>query len=80
MKYITIIFTILLVGCTTKLERVEVPVYSCPKPDIPEKQVLPVDKITDTTSDMEVLKAYGQSIDMLRLENESLRTILKSYN
>lgn len=64
----------------SKIEKVEVPIFSCPRPDIPNKPDLEIDKITRTSTDSEVLKAYGETIDQLELYSESLLRELEGYN
>ena len=82
MKYLFIFCLAILTGCTQKpeIQVVKVPVYSCPMVDIPKKPKLDLEKITNDSSDVIVLKSYGRSIDQLINFQNNLLDILKKQN
>lgn len=83
MKTLLICLSFLIMGCSSKLpkvEKVEVPVWSCPKPVIPAKPDLEIYHLSETSTTKDTLRAYGRSLDLLLIENESLRHQLQQYN
>ena len=68
-------------GCAnqTKFQKVEVPVYSCPTPILPTKPDLSIYKINEKTTDQEVLRLYGHTIDQLPIYTDSLYKQLENY-
>lgn len=70
-----------LTGCATKtkIQKVEVPVYSCPSPILPQKPELSIYKINEKTTDQEVLRLYGHTVDQLLIYTDSLYEQLKNY-
>nr|DAP65265.1 MAG TPA: outer membrane protein assembly factor [Caudoviricetes sp.] len=70
-----------LSGCATqtKIQKVEVPVYSCPSPILPTKPDLSIYKINEKTTDQEVLRLYGHTVDQLLIYTDSLYKQLENY-
>lgn len=74
-----------LSGCSSKdseikIERVEVPVYSCPIIDIPERPILALERISKASKDAEVMKAYGRTVDQLLNYSDVLIGVIKKQN
>lgn len=81
-RLILSIFIILsLSGCATKtkIQKVEVPIYSCPSPILPQKPDLSIYKINEKTTDQEVLRMYGHTVDQLLIYTDSLYKQLENY-
>lgn len=82
IKSLAIIGIILsTVGCSTtpKISKVEVPIYSCPSPIIPTKPDLDLYKINEKTTDQDVLRYYGHTVDQLLIYSDSLYKQLEQY-
>lgn len=81
---------IILTGCTSPqirevevIKEVQVPVYKCPKPIIPERfysDKLSIEKIDDKSTDSEVLSKIGITIEELLYQREYLLRQLEQYN
>lgn len=68
-----------LVACSSQPKVVEVPVYSCPAPDIIPKPSLETDRITESSTVPQVLRAYGKDIPVLKSYSTALEEQLKVY-
>lgn len=84
IKKLLIIFTVFgLVACSApskpKIEKVEVPVYSCPTPILPSKPELAIYQIDEKTTDQDVLRYYGHTVDQLLIYTDSLYKQLEQY-
>ena len=74
-----VITSAMLVACSSQPKVVEVPVYSCPAPDIIPKPSLETDRITESSTVPQVLRAYGKDIPVLKSYSKALEEQLKVY-
>lgn len=81
-KLLLIPLMFMIVACTnTKaIEKVEVPVYADLKITIPEEPDLAIYQITNNSTNSEVLRAYGETVDQLLIYSRSLSKLLKTYS
>lgn len=82
MKKLLIFIPFILLGCTSKpkIELVHVPVYHQVKLELPSKPNLAIENITNKSQDLDVLKAYGRSIDQLINYSNTLVDIILKNN
>ena len=86
-QIIVIIVLVLLSGCSwfgggirTETQIVERPILYCPAPNYqPLPNVLPIDLITDQTSDGEVVVRYKATVKFLKDHAKQLELILEQY-
>lgn len=78
-KLSLIVMSATLVACSSQPKVVEVPVYSCPAPDIIPKPSLETDRITESSTVPQVLRAYGKDIPVLRSYSKALEEQLNVY-
>lgn len=79
MKRYILLMTLLLTGCATQ-KVIEVPVYHCPEPNLPNRPELSILKINKNSSGRDVMILYGESIDQLLSYSISLESLLKAYS
>ena len=77
-KGILLMSVLLLSACVTKT--VEVPVYSCPAPQVINYPKLEISTITEKSTTAQILRAYGKDIPTLISYSRALRDQLKVYD
>lgn len=87
--FAAVLASVALIGCTPKkitppandIETVTkfVPYPACPAPNVRAKISLPIDFVTDKTSDNDTASAYVKSIAILKAEISALSTELLTY-
>ena len=76
MRYIIIVSFMLLSGC---IRYVDVPVWVCPEPTIPQKEVLKSKGIVDTSSTDQILRSLVYDVVYLDSYSKQLISILEGY-
>jgi hypothetical protein len=82
MKYYILPLVLILSGCfatvaeKTVIQRVEVPVYVIPELPIVEIGILPIDSISDQSTDGEVVTKYVATIKLLKSKLEEIKVML----
>ena len=71
-----LILCLLLTGC---VKYVDVPVWVCPEPNIPKKEVLRSKSITDSSTTDDILRAFIYDINYQDIYILQLETILRGY-
>lgn len=80
MKKLFIIPAVLILGaCTAQMKTVQVPVYSCPPPEIIPEPSLEVERLDHSSPDYLVLRAYGRDLPVLISYANALKGQLKVY-
>lgn len=69
-------FMLTLVSC---VKYVDVPVWVCPVPEIPPKELLQTDKNLDNATDDDILKAIVWDVVYLKNRTNTLELLLEGY-
>ena len=82
MKYYILPLVLILSGCfatvaeKTVIQRVEVPVYVIPELPVVEIGILPIDSISEQSTDGEVVTKYVATIKLLKSKLEEIKVML----
>lgn len=80
MKKLFVIASLaVLSACAAQVKTVEVPVYSCPPPEIIPEPSLEVERLDHSSPDYLVLRAYGRDLPVLISYANALKGQLKVY-
>lgn len=84
VKRLLVIFLFVLSGCGREIvkepTKVDVPVIvELPKPTIVEQPFLPIESLTEESTDEETAKAYVNTVAILKSYAEQLRAALQPY-